>query len=808
MSRGGSLSFIHRFRHHWLSSVWHPQTLLLALGYGVAVTILSSTITGTIGVIAAGIGAVTGVLGVHWQIGQSLRPIVATFIGLGLITFGLVFPQWIGHWWIAPYALGISATLVMVQALTLATIAAGCVMVVRSLAQTARAFSIFDGLAITGAICLRFTAHRNYNWSNPRFLADWVGIQGYELPAIFALLGLAALLIGLTAGMRTNSCRHAAASIFSIVLLFTLLLAIGGKLLKNPPPELIASSSSPGDGAPTSGAPIDDAAGSESNDAAGSESNDAAGSEPNDKAGSEPNGGGSSGSSGDNSDKSGSASSESTTKQQQGSSASSAAANNDPLPSAESARNTPQPIALVLLEEDIEPYEKIWYFRQTAVSLFNGKRLVTASDDLYDTDIPSAFSHREVLIEGIPLPDGMHKIVPVVVNLIADQPRPFGLPSMISFATIRNPDTDYFRQSYRATSAVLTNPIVDDELYDLYATLCHHYSAGDSQWSDDQRTHYTRAPRDPRFKELAEQIISERMSSSISAELRDSPMLKALSIKRWLEQNTTYSLNPKFDDASVNPAEQFLFGERHGYCVHIAHASVYLLRALGIPSRIGVGYMVPTERNGKSSSILIQSTDAHAWPEIYLEDAGWIIVDASPERIDESTQMAPEPDPTVSQFLGDKARNKDQHQQQLRDATEYSRGISLRLGHIPWALLAGILFLYGVKIWILLSPQFANENDIIRVTQRATILQLSESGIQRRFGETRTEFGQRLAATYPEFAQLSQFHVRDTYGLRQQLARVACLDIQSRTAERIRQTTGFFRRTIGRLDPRFWTLVR
>jgi len=132
----------------------------------------------------------------------------------------------------------------------------------------------------------------------------------------------------------------------------------------------------------------------------------------------------------------------------------------------------------------------------------------------------------------------------------------------------------------------------------------------------------------------------------------------------------------------------------------------------------------------------------------------------------------------------------------------------LRPRHIPWLLLWGFVGLYFVKIWIVLSPQFVNERDIIRVTQRATVLRLAESGIQRGFGETRTEFANRLAATYPEFARLTECHVRCTYGQGQSIARRTCLEIQGQTHKRIYHATSLLRQIIGRLDPRFWILVR
>jgi hypothetical protein len=218
--------------------------------------------------------------------------------------------------------------------------------------------------------------------------------------------------------------------------------------------------------------------------------------------------------------------------------------------------------------------------------------------------------------------------------------------------------------------------------------------------------------------------------------------------------------------------------------------------------------MVPIERSGRSSSILIQSTDAHAWPEIYLQDAGWIVVDAFPEKIDESTQFPPEPDPTVGKFLADKARNKDDHKSQLREQRKHGRSFPIRLRHLPWLLPLVVLLIYGIKAWILVAPRFVNPDAVIRATQRATVLRLAEIGIHRRFGETRTEFAERIGTNFPEFAYLTKLHLRQSYGRSVGVPRANCLAIQHQTSCRARKTSSLFRRLLGRLDPRFWVLVR
>ncbi|QDV70723.1 Protein-glutamine gamma-glutamyltransferase [Rosistilla carotiformis] len=765
------------------------QAILLTVGYALSAMFLSSAVASPAAVFAAGMGAVAGVWLYRWHASQSLRNVVPASIGLALIAVGLVGPALLGRWGLVPTLIGIPATLIAIQGMTLAMLAVGVVLLVRSISQSARLFSILDAVVMIAAICLRFAAHRNYHWGNPRFFADWAGIEGYELPTLFALLGLAALTTGLIASMRRTTARHAATSVLTLLTLFVLLMWIGGRFLRNPTPDFIeppgglrsiAAYDGSGDANDAGDSGADGGGGG-----AGTGSSGAAGATS--SGGSSSQGGGVSGGG--------------------ASSASRGAVDDDPFPSASSQQITPQPTALVLLEDDFQPYEKFWYFRQTAISLFNGKRLVVAADERFDTDIPSGFSNDEVFIQEIPRPEDMHRIVPMVVNLIAEQPRPFGLPSMISFAPLPNPAPQYFRQSYRATSCALIDPVVDEEVFDLYANL-FYCDAGDSEWDDAVWAHYTKAPDDPRFKALAEEIVQKQTTADLEDDLENSAMIKALSIQRWLEKNTTYSHDPKFDDPHNNPAEQFLFGARHGYCVHIAHASVYLMRSLGIPARISGGYMVPTERSGKSSSILIQSTDAHAWAEIYLEAVGWVIIDAMPEQIDESTQAPSEPDKTVSQFLADKARKKDQHKKHIQETSKPSRGFPLRMIHLPWALVAAIVLLYFAKAWILLSPRFAPDQELIRVTQRATILQLAETGMQREYGETRTEFAARVTTIYPEFAKLTEFHLRQHYGRGDQLPRQTCLEVQRRTNRRIRQANGLTRWILGRLDPRFWTLVR
>ncbi|MBR0119168.1 MAG: transglutaminase domain-containing protein, partial [Eubacterium sp.] len=73
--------------------------------------------------------------------------------------------------------------------------------------------------------------------------------------------------------------------------------------------------------------------------------------------------------------------------------------------------------------------------------------------------------------------------------------------------------------------------------------------------------------------------------------------------------------------------DYFVLKSRRGFCSHFATAFVLLARAEGIPARYVQGYLAETKGR---SSILVNSSAAHAWPEVYFEGAGWIPYEPTP----------------------------------------------------------------------------------------------------------------------------------------------------------------------------------
>ena len=104
-----------------------------------------------------------------------------------------------------------------------------------------------------------------------------------------------------------------------------------------------------------------------------------------------------------------------------------------------------------------------------------------------------------------------------------------------------------------------------------------------------------------------------------------SPYVAANRIEAYLRDETrfTYSEDPPQDDASLPPLVDFLINTHEGFCQHFAGAMAVMLRTLGIPARVAVGYteghLDPTTR-----TYTVLDRDAHSWVEAEMPGAGWV----------------------------------------------------------------------------------------------------------------------------------------------------------------------------------------
>lgn len=118
------------------------------------------------------------------------------------------------------------------------------------------------------------------------------------------------------------------------------------------------------------------------------------------------------------------------------------------------------------------------------------------------------------------------------------------------------------------------------------------------------------------------------------------PRAFILFLQRYLNEHSFwYTLSPPVLDSNKNQMDYFWFNTQKGFCEHYASAVTVILRSVGIPARIIVGYQ-GGEWNPVAQYLTIKQSDAHAWLEYWQEGTGWTTFDPTayiaPERIDQS----------------------------------------------------------------------------------------------------------------------------------------------------------------------------
>ena len=83
---------------------------------------------------------------------------------------------------------------------------------------------------------------------------------------------------------------------------------------------------------------------------------------------------------------------------------------------------------------------------------------------------------------------------------------------------------------------------------------------------------------------------------------------------------------------SGDALEQFLFDTKRGYCEQFAGSFAAMARAIGLPSRVAVGF-TPGETDPSDPGLFrVRGEHAHAWPEVYFAGAGWVAFEPTPGR--------------------------------------------------------------------------------------------------------------------------------------------------------------------------------
>lgn len=142
-------------------------------------------------------------------------------------------------------------------------------------------------------------------------------------------------------------------------------------------------------------------------------------------------------------------------------------------------------------------------------------------------------------------------------------------------------------------------------------------------------------PVSPQVAEYAEPVRVRRGVAELTRQIvsdAETPYEQARAIQAFFrdaENGFEYdvSTGPRFDNPDALSAFLDPRG-RVGFCEQYASAMAVMLRLVGIPSRVAVGFTPGTVQPDLSR--VVTTADAHAWPEAWFAGAGWIRFEPTP----------------------------------------------------------------------------------------------------------------------------------------------------------------------------------
>lgn len=140
-------------------------------------------------------------------------------------------------------------------------------------------------------------------------------------------------------------------------------------------------------------------------------------------------------------------------------------------------------------------------------------------------------------------------------------------------------------------------------------------------------------PRDlyERYTQLPETVTERtRQLAYALAEGKSNVYDIATTIEQFVRQRIVYNESVPVP-GGIDAVDTILFERPEGYCTFYASSMAVLLRILGIPARVAVGYY-PAEYDSELGGFIYRDRNAHAWVEVYFPGYGWIPFEPTASR--------------------------------------------------------------------------------------------------------------------------------------------------------------------------------
>ncbi|MGZ4109325.1 MAG: transglutaminase family protein [Actinomycetota bacterium] len=261
------------------------------------------------------------------------------------------------------------------------------------------------------------------------------------------------------------------------------------------------------------------------------------------------------------------------------------------------------------------------YWRAYTLDLFNGEAWTTSdpSGERGTTIAPPIG-----LPQTVRAPDDATTIVTQKVELLQDQ-HDTALPLAYPAISVLGPMAE-IRYNPQLGTVTVPGTLAADTSYTVTSDVVIP--------TPEQLDAVTMSSPDPRYVYLPKSMppgiaeIAHRWTDNVSPA---TPYRKVLAIMDRLSETGGFVYDERVDPRDdANALVDFLTKTRRGFCQQFAAAMAVLVRELGYPARVAVGY-----RSGQAAgakSYLVSTHDAHAWVEVYFPGYGWLPFEPTPKR--------------------------------------------------------------------------------------------------------------------------------------------------------------------------------
>ncbi|MBI4313121.1 MAG: transglutaminase domain-containing protein [Chloroflexi bacterium] len=256
------------------------------------------------------------------------------------------------------------------------------------------------------------------------------------------------------------------------------------------------------------------------------------------------------------------------------------------------------------------------------------------------------------------------------------------------------------------------------------------------------------------------------LARSLTANAR-TPYEKALAIQAYLK-TVPYSQTIPPPGYNADGVDHFLFVAKSGYSEYYGSAMAVMLRTVGVPARLAVGYTFGDVDD--SGVVAIRDLNAHGWAEVYFPRYGWVDFEPTPGQDVPSFELleggvgfgGAGDDELLNDLEGD-----EQDLPPLGSGGNNARdqgGIRIGLPTRGWLILVaaiagvGLLLRQGLR-WLLVTPR--RVEGVYRKLSRLTAL----AGLGPQEGQTPREYGRLIGSRLSGF-QTNLDAIVDAYSRR------------------------------------------